>query len=121
MLLNLDTHIVLRAFDGRLEPDERRILTENSAWGISAIVLWEIETLARKGRIVHGLGYEPLAAALGRLRVWPITADICRNLRRLDFASDPADELIAATSLTHGVPLLTRDSRIRTSRVIRCL
>jgi PIN domain nuclease of toxin-antitoxin system len=39
----------------------------------------------------------------------------------LDFRSDPADELIAATSLTHNVPLVTRDARIRSSKLIRCL
>jgi PIN domain nuclease of toxin-antitoxin system len=36
----------------------------------------------------------------------------------LDFKSDPADELIAATSLTYQVPLLTRDDRIRTSKLV---
>jgi PIN domain nuclease of toxin-antitoxin system len=34
---------------------------------------------------------------------------------------DPAAELIAATSLTRGVPLVTRDTRIRVSQVVRCL
>jgi hypothetical protein len=32
-----------------------------------------------------------------------------------------ADELIAAASLTHGVPLVPRDARIRASKVIRCV
>ena len=30
----------------------------------------------------------------------------------------PADELIAATSLTYGAPLVTRDERIRKSRMV---
>ena len=51
----------------------------------------------------------------------PTAAAVCRALRQLDFASDPADELIAATSLAHEVPLVTRDSRIRASRLVRCL
>jgi predicted nucleic acid-binding protein len=35
---------------------------------------------------------------------------------QLDFSADPADELIAATSIVHDVPLVTRDRRIRSSR-----
>jgi predicted nucleic acid-binding protein len=31
--------------------------------------------------------------------------------------SDPADELIAATSVVHNVPLVTRDPRLRSSRM----
>lgn len=120
-MLNLDTHILLHALDGRLEPAEQQLLTRDGEWGISAIVLWEIEKLHQKGRILHGLDHAPLARALDRLAIWPITAEVCRNLRALDFHSDPADELIAATSLTHGVPLVTRDARIRTSHVVSCL
>jgi PIN domain nuclease of toxin-antitoxin system len=120
-VLNLDTHILLHALTGILEPHERRVLTEDEDWGVSAIVLWEIEKLYQKGRILYGLDHPALADALARLQLWPITVEVCRNLRSLDFQSDPADELIAATSLTHGVPLVTRDARIRVSKVIRCL
>jgi PIN domain nuclease of toxin-antitoxin system len=120
-MLNLDTHILLHAVHGRLAGDERRVLNADGEWGISAIVLWEIETLHRKRRIMHGLSYSPLATALSRMKIWPITPEVCLNLHALDFASDPADELIAATSLTHNVPLVTRDARIRVSKVITCL
>jgi PIN domain nuclease of toxin-antitoxin system len=120
-MLNLDTHILLYALHGRLEPGEQRLLAGDRKWGISAIVLWEIEKLYQKGSILHGLDYPPLTLALHRLEIWPITAEVCRNLRALDFVSDPADELIAATSLTHGVPLVTRDARIRASKMIQCL
>jgi len=77
--------------------------------------------LHNRGRSPHGLDHAPLATAVRRLHVWPITTEVCLNLRQLDFHSDPADELIAATSLTHSVPLLTRDSRIRASKLVRCL
>jgi PIN domain nuclease of toxin-antitoxin system len=120
-MLNLDTHILLHALAGRLEPHEYRLLTGDVDWGISSIVLWEIEKLHQKGRILHGLDHPALAAALRLLQIWPITAEVCLNTRALDFQSDPADELIAATSLTHQVPLVTRDTRIRHSKVIQCL
>jgi len=37
---------------------------------------------------------------------------------RLDFRGDPADETIAATSLVHNVPLVTRDRVILSSKVV---
>ena len=52
------------------------------------------------------------------MHVWPLDLDVARTATRLDFRSDPADELIAATSVVHGVPLLTRDARIRRSKVV---
>ena len=52
------------------------------------------------------------------MTVWPITRDIAIALKRLDFRSDPADEIIAATSIVHGIPLLTRDARILGSKIV---
>jgi PIN domain nuclease of toxin-antitoxin system len=118
-MLNLDTHILIKAFNGSLTTHERTVLTEDPEWSISAIVLWEIAKLNELGRLQYGLDYEPLAAALDQVHVWPITRQVCLNLRGLDFQSDPADEIIAATSLTHSIPLLTRDSRIRKSRAVK--
>jgi PIN domain nuclease of toxin-antitoxin system len=43
---------------------------------------------------------------------------MCRAIDDLDFNSDPADELIAATSLAHDVQLLTRDRKLRKSEVV---
>jgi PIN domain nuclease of toxin-antitoxin system len=120
-MLNLDTHILIHALDGTLTQREKRVLKGDADWGISAIVLWEIEKLYAKGRIRFGLDTPELAGAVGHLHVWPISPEVCLNLRRLDFASDPADELIAATSLTYSVPLVTRDRKIRTTSLFPCL
>src|SRR3954464_15547809 len=118
-MLNLDTHILIKAFDGSLTPRERNVLTADPEWSISAIVLWEIAKLHELGRIAYGLDHEAFAAALDQLHVWPITRAVCRRLPVLDFHSDPADELIAATSLTHDIALVTRDVRIRRSKVLK--
>ena len=118
-MLNLDTHILIKALDGSLTPHERNVLTADPEWSISAIVLWEITKLHQFGRIGYGLDNEALAAAVDRLQIWPITRQVCLKLRTLDFQSDPADEIIAATSLTYDIPLLTRDSRIRKSKIMR--
>jgi PIN domain nuclease of toxin-antitoxin system len=47
-----------------------------------------------------------------------LTLDICRSIKSLDFDSDPADEIIAATSLVHRVPLMTRDRKMRRSKLV---
>lgn len=118
-MLNLDTHVFLDAARNKLDPEERSLLRRIPRWGISGIVLWEIETLYRIGRTKRGLDDPEMRAMLETGTVWPLDADICMALRRLDFKSDPADELIAATSLARRVPLLTRDGRLRGSALLR--
>ena len=50
--------------------------------------------------------------------MWPLTREIARASTRLDVRSDPADELIGATSVVHNAPLVTRDWVLRRSRLI---
>ena len=114
-MLNLDTHILLHALGGELTRRESALLGRDS-WSISAIVLWEIAKLAELGRIEADLDDPALTRALARVHLWPLTLDICRAMRLLDFRGDPADEIIAATSVVHRVPLVTRDARILKSR-----
>jgi PIN domain nuclease of toxin-antitoxin system len=116
-MLNLDTHVLLFALGGSLTPRERRLL-EGDTWSISAIVLWEISKLVEMGRVELDLDDPDLARALARIHTWPLTFEICRQIRSLDVRSDPADELIAATSIVHRVPLVTRDRKLRRSRVV---
>lgn len=116
-MLNLDTHVLLYALVGDLTPAESRLL-RGQPWSISAIVLWEIAKLAQLGRIEIDLDDRKLERTLRAIHVWPITIDIARESTRLDVAVDPADELIAATSIVHGVPLVTRDRALRRSKRI---
>jgi PIN domain nuclease of toxin-antitoxin system len=116
-MLNLDTHVLLHALGGRLTPRERRLL-DGDAWSISGIVLWEIAKLAQLGRIELDLDDVELTRLLARVHTWPVSLDVCREIPRLDVRVDPADELIAATSIVHRVPLLTRDKKLRASRLI---
>ena len=116
-MLNLDTHILLFALEGTLRPRERAALADDR-WGISAIVLWEIAKLKQKGRIAVGLDHPPLARVLDRITIWPLDAAVCGRIAELDFKSNPADEIIAATSLEYGAPLVTRDRKIRRSKML---
>jgi PIN domain nuclease of toxin-antitoxin system len=118
-MLNLDTHMLLSAAFGDLNRSEASLLRRIPRWGVSGIVLWEIETLHRGGRLQAGLMHPALAGVLDAVHIWPVDVAVCLCLRQLDFRSDPADELIAATSLAHRVPLVTRDARLRSSRVLR--
>ena len=116
-MLNLDTHILIHALRGDLRPRERAVLSADP-WGIAAIVLWELAKLAQLGRISLDLSDSSVDTALSSIHVWPLDLEVARASTRLDFRGDPADELIAATSIVHDVPLLTRDKRIRRSRMV---
>ena len=116
-MLNLDTHVLIHALRGDLRPRERMLLNRNP-WSIAAIVLWELAKLAQIGRIAIDLDDPDVSQRLYAIHVWPLDLDIARTSTRLDFRGDPADELIAATSVVHRVPLLTRDRRIRRSKLV---
>jgi PIN domain nuclease of toxin-antitoxin system len=116
-MLNLDTHVLIHALRGDLRPRERELLATDS-WGIAAIVLWELAKLAQLGRLTIDLDDPEVKVALSELHVWPLDLEIARASTHLDFRGDPADELIAATSVVHRIPLLTRDRRIRRSKLV---
>jgi PIN domain nuclease of toxin-antitoxin system len=116
-MLNLDTHILLFALDGSLKAPERALL-ESEPWGVSAIVLWELAKLSQLDRIAIDIGSPEFARVFARIQVWPLDLRICQKSTELDFSSDPADELIAATSIVYRVPLVTRDKRIRRSKLV---
>lgn len=116
-MISLDTHVLVFALAGDVTHRERRLLA-GSAWSISAIALWELAKLVQLGRIDLDLDDPEVVRTLSGLHVWPLDIAIALQSTRLDFAGDPADEIIAATSVVHRVPLLTRDRRIRSSRVV---
>jgi PIN domain nuclease of toxin-antitoxin system len=116
-MLNLDTHILVFALADRLSRPERELLGANR-WSVSAIVLWELAKLAQLGRITVELEDSDVVRALAAVHVWPITREIALASTRLDVRGDPADELIAATSVVHHVPLLTRDRVLSRSKLV---
>lgn len=116
-MLNLDTHILVEALAGSLTRREQKLLSEEP-WSISAVVLWELSKLVQLRRIDLDLDSVEFARALSRIRVWPLDLAVARQSTRLDFRGDPADEVIAATSVVHRVPLVTRDRRILKSAIV---
>lgn len=116
-MLNLDTHVLLHAVAGTLRPAETRLLSSRP-WSISAIVLWEIAKLAQLGRIAADLDDPAIVRTLARVHIWPLTREIAHASTQLDIEGDPADQIIATTSLVHKVPLLTRDRNILASTMV---
>lgn len=116
-MINLDTHILIHALLGEVTPGERRIL-ESAPWGVSAIVLWELAKFAEQGRLEIDLDDPDIRTALSTIHIWPLDLEVSMVSTGLDFAGDPADRIIAATSLVHEAPLLTRDPEILRSEVV---
>jgi PIN domain nuclease of toxin-antitoxin system len=85
---------------------------------VSAIVLWELAKLVQLGRLELDLDAVETQRALAAVQVIPVNMEIACASTRLDFTSDPADELIAATSVVERIPLVTRAKRIRKSKLV---
>jgi PIN domain nuclease of toxin-antitoxin system len=124
----LDTHIWIWWLLGsdRLSAAERHCLDRLAATGdvhLSAMSLWEAQMLQNKGRLMLD---RPLAAWLRQaaaadvVGLVPLDVEVVLALDLLpqSFHGDPADRLIVATALTHGLPLATHDSAIQASGVI---
>jgi PIN domain nuclease of toxin-antitoxin system len=119
-----DTHVLLWAVldESRLSPSARRILGEAGPRevAVSSITLVELVCLEEKGRIRPEATrriFSALAATESPLVEVPLDSSIVtamRNVPRSDVPDLP-DRIIAATALHLGVPVVTRDGKIRSS------
>jgi PIN domain nuclease of toxin-antitoxin system len=116
-MLNLDTHLVVALLDGSLSNRETALVAVEPL-AISCIVLWELAKLVQLKRLKLDFDSSEFREFLRQVAVIPITFEIARTSTRLDFRSDPADEIIAATSVVGNIPLLTRDKKLRKSKVV---
>src|SRR5208337_394225 len=116
-MLNLDTHVLVSILNGDLSPREHELVLKNEL-AISGVVLWELAKLVQLGRLGMDLDSAEFRQFLRQVSILPITLEITRASTRLDFSSDPADEIIAATSIVEKIPLLTHDRRILKSRIV---
>ena len=79
--------------------------------------------LQAKGRLQLNQPFEPWlrrAAAPEVITVLPVDAEVVIRVNSLpdDFHGDPADRLIVATALAHGLPLASFNRTIRLSQVV---
>jgi PIN domain nuclease of toxin-antitoxin system len=125
----LDTHIVLWWFDraSRLSRAQQRVLARDECLlGVSDASLWEIALLVDVGRVRLALPIDEWlsrATAGPRVEVCPVTPAVASEIVALDATRgwDPADRIIVATARVLGVPLVTSDSRIVDSRLVRTI
>ncbi len=114
----LDTHVVhwWSADPQRVSGRASAVLDQAEDLAVAAISWFELAWLAKHERIVVNIPIRSwllgLAAQVRTLGVTPPIADTAVALPS-SFPSDPADRLIFATAIEHGLQLVTKDQAIR--------
>lgn len=119
-MILLDTHIFIWWIDDspRLSQRHRQIVRERQDDGlaISIYSCWEIAKLVEYGKLELKFPLEDwleIALSHPNLRAIDVTIPIIIKSTRLSgFHKDPADQIIIATSIVLGIPLLTADNKI---------
>lgn len=122
-MILVDSHVwVWWAGDpGRVSPKARRALDKAMAANaiyVSSISVWEISMLAERGRLTLSMDvadWISRAEAMPFFRFVPVDNTIAHRSVRLPgvLHQDPADRIIVATALTLGMPLVTKDQKLR--------
>ena len=128
MRLLLDTHIWLW---NSLAPDrlsqrvDRAINDSRNELWVSPLSTWEIVLLHEKGRLKLTDGPESwieTAMSLAPLREAPLTHEIALATRSIVLPHrGPADRLLLATALIHGLTLVTADRNLGRSKQVPIL
>lgn len=90
---------------------------EQGILACSDISLWEISMLIKKGRLDPGtdaISFINLALSARKIKVMPITPEIAymSSFHKAFVHHDPADRLIAATTLHYKGTLITCDGKL---------
>lgn len=114
----LDTHVLQwwSAEPDRLSPQATAAITAAADLSVAAITWYELGWLAHHERIAVSIPIrswlEQLATHVRTIAITPAIADTAVHLPQA-FPGDPADRLIYATAVEHGLPLLSKDRRLR--------
>jgi PIN domain nuclease of toxin-antitoxin system len=130
-MITLDTHIII--WDA-LQPEKltskaRKMIDQANESGeifIADISLWEIAMLMHKKRLVVDTTYTEfirLIRAANHYVFESITPEIADLSVALESGInlDPADRLICATSIVRGAPLITADSNLQASKIVKTI
>lgn len=123
----LDTHAWVWTFVGQegLSPAAAEAVEEADEVCLSSITLFEIAQKVRLGKwndlTPFAAGLEQIAVDQG-VRVLALDGALCRTAGALDWPHrDPFDRLIAATALSFGLPLVSRDRSFRALDRLTCI
>lgn len=114
----LDTHVL---YWWSLDPEllsarAREAVEQAGSLAVCPITWFELATAVRKERIGLTIPVEVwlerLSSQVHTLGTTPRIALAAASLA-VPFPGDPADRLIYATAVEHGIPLVTKDQRIR--------
>ena len=127
-MIVLDTHawIWWVADPARLSTAARKAIDKERVRGICAISVWELAVLIQRGRLVLDRDVADWvrdALAVPGVEVLPLTPEIALAAGgpALDLHGDPADRVIAATTLVHRARLVTKDERLRAVQALDTL
>ena len=126
-MITLDTCslVWLSLSPDRLSKNANKAIKNNSLI-MSDISLWEIAMLTKSGRLIIDTSYseyiELLLSSFG-IQVNPITPEIAKMSVEFDDSvnHDPADRIIAATSLVEDAPLVTADKNLIKVKIINTI
>ena len=115
-MILLDTHVWVRWLDPDVKPLPRGMIDRIETAGqlaVSAISCWEVAWLLRRGRLDLTLPLEQWtdwALADSGVVCLPVQREIAIRAANLpEHHRDPADRMIIATALHHGIQLASLD------------
>jgi PIN domain nuclease of toxin-antitoxin system len=119
-MILLDTHIWIWWMDDnpRLSQYYWQIIQaqQSNGLGISIYSCWEVAKLVEYGRLELKFTIEDwlgIALSHPHIRTLDLTIPIIvKSTKLVGFHKDPADQIIVATSILSGIPLLTADEKI---------
>lgn len=114
----LDSHVLhwWSAEPDRVSAKARHAIQGADELAVAAVTWYELAWLARHERITVSIPVRSwLQQLAGQLRTFTVTPAIADSATALPstFPGDPADRMIYATALEHGIALVTKDKKIR--------
>lgn len=126
----IDTHILIwdQLAPSRLTSKAKRAIAKAESEHqiiICEITLWEISILMKKKRLIidmYYLDFMDKVLSSKNYLLQGISPEIAFIASEIDlYTKDPADRLIAATSITLGIPLITSDQHLHQGHMIRTI